>query len=166
MGTEDILLHHTKAHLKPPGTGAPFPMHQDYGYFPFKNDSMVAAFVHLDDSDPNNGGLAVYPGSHKHGPLEDKGEQFSIRLSLLIVYLLDAKHLNLLIVVVVPSTTLFIFIIVVTASTAVFAEFVLANAHIKGPPRLIRVFTKLGVKSILLALTLARLENINAAVAT
>ena len=25
-----------KAHLKPPGTGAPFPMHQDYGYFPFK----------------------------------------------------------------------------------------------------------------------------------
>ena len=76
MGTEDILLHHTKAHLKPPGTGAPFPMHQDHGYFPFKNDSMVAAFIHLDDSDPSNGGLAVYPGSHKNGPLEDKGKQF------------------------------------------------------------------------------------------
>ena len=71
------LWNSPKAHLKPPGTGAPFPMHQDYGYFPFKNDSMVAAFIHLDDSDPDNGGLAVYPGSHKIGPLEDKGKQIN-----------------------------------------------------------------------------------------
>lgn len=28
MGTQNILLHHTKAHLKPPGNGSPFPMHQ------------------------------------------------------------------------------------------------------------------------------------------
>lgn len=28
MGTPNILLHHTKAHSKPPGTGSPFPMHQ------------------------------------------------------------------------------------------------------------------------------------------
>lgn len=28
MGTKDILLHHTKAHIKPPGKGSPFPMHQ------------------------------------------------------------------------------------------------------------------------------------------
>ena len=28
MDTPNILLHHTKAHLKPPGTGSPFPMHQ------------------------------------------------------------------------------------------------------------------------------------------
>ncbi len=75
MDTPNILLHHTKAHLKPRSTGAPFPMHQDYGYFPFRNDSMVAAFIHMDDSDPENGGLAVFPGSHKMGPLEDKGEE-------------------------------------------------------------------------------------------
>lgn len=28
IGSKDILLHHTKAHVKPPGKGSPFPMHQ------------------------------------------------------------------------------------------------------------------------------------------
>ena len=36
METENIILHHTKAHLKPPEKGAPFPMHQDYHYFPYE----------------------------------------------------------------------------------------------------------------------------------
>ncbi|XP_012523356.1 probable alpha-ketoglutarate-dependent hypophosphite dioxygenase [Monomorium pharaonis] len=85
MDTTDILLHHTKAHVKPPEKGAPYLMHQDYHYFPFKKHSMMAVFLHLDDTTPENGGLAVYPGSHKLGPLEDhapkeaadgKGEQF------------------------------------------------------------------------------------------
>nr|CAD7259573.1 unnamed protein product [Timema shepardi] len=164
MDTPNILLHHTKAHLKPPEKGAPYLMHQgvavgiladlaslgdicwhtgwgssvnncwnteslgvskgslleywltqglqditfglptnwltggltirilmgwrlqvkfyqDYHYFPFKKHSMVAVFIHMDDTTPENGGLAVYPGSHKLGPLEekkyiDKGEAF------------------------------------------------------------------------------------------
>ncbi|XP_037074141.1 probable alpha-ketoglutarate-dependent hypophosphite dioxygenase [Pollicipes pollicipes] len=71
MGTQNILLHHTKAHVKPPGRGSPYPMHQDYHYFPFRHDSMVAVFIHLDDSDVENGCLAVYPGSHKLGPQKD-----------------------------------------------------------------------------------------------
>ncbi|RXG71934.1 putative phytanoyl-CoA dioxygenase [Armadillidium vulgare] len=71
MGNPNILLHHTKAHLKPPGTGSPFPMHQDYHYFPFKNDSMIAVFISLDKSDSENGGLCVYPGSHLLGPQKD-----------------------------------------------------------------------------------------------
>lgn len=74
MKTPNILLHHTKAHTKPPGKGSPFPMHQDYQYFPYKNDSMVAVFYNLDDSSPANGGLCVYPGSHKLGPLKDHSE--------------------------------------------------------------------------------------------
>ncbi|XP_068619248.1 probable phytanoyl-CoA dioxygenase [Battus philenor] len=73
MGTKNIMLHHTKAHYKPPEKGASYPMHQDYPYFPYKNDSMVAAFIHLDDSTPENGGLLVYPGSHLLGPLDDVG---------------------------------------------------------------------------------------------
>lgn len=36
---------------------------QDYHYFPYKNDSMVAVFIHLDDTDSDNGGLAIYPGT-------------------------------------------------------------------------------------------------------
>ncbi|KAK7080252.1 hypothetical protein SK128_003718 [Halocaridina rubra] len=71
METQNILLHHTKAHTKPPGTGSPFPMHQDYHYFPFEKDSMIAVFISLDAADPSNGGLCVYPGSHKLGPQED-----------------------------------------------------------------------------------------------
>ena len=65
METENIILHHTKAHLKPPEKGAPFPMHQDYHYFPYEKDSMLAIFVHLDDTTPENGGLAIYPGQHQ-----------------------------------------------------------------------------------------------------
>ncbi|XP_076057463.1 phytanoyl-CoA dioxygenase, peroxisomal-like [Oratosquilla oratoria] len=75
MDTSNILLHHTKAHLKPPGTGSPFPMHQDYHYFPFEKDSMIAVFISLDASNTSNGGLCVYPGSHLLGPQEDKGTQ-------------------------------------------------------------------------------------------
>ena len=66
-----VVLHHTKAHLKPPKDGAPFPTHQDYHYFPYKKQSMLAVFIHLDDTDPENGGLGVFPGSHKQGPQTD-----------------------------------------------------------------------------------------------
>ena len=65
---KSVVLHHTKAHLKPAKDGAPFPTHQDYHYFPYKYHSMMAIFVHLDDTDPSNGGLGVFPGSHLHGP--------------------------------------------------------------------------------------------------
>ncbi|XP_077258153.1 putative alpha-ketoglutarate-dependent hypophosphite dioxygenase [Temnothorax americanus] len=75
MDTKDILLHHTKAHMKPPEKGAPYLMHQDYHYFPHKKHTMLAVFLHLDDTTPENGGLAVYPGSHKLGPLEDHGDR-------------------------------------------------------------------------------------------
>ncbi|XP_053617924.1 phytanoyl-CoA dioxygenase, peroxisomal-like [Plodia interpunctella] len=69
----DIMLHHTKAHFKPPEKGAEYPMHQDYHYFPYEKDSPVAAFINLDPADYSNGGLCVYPGSHKLGPQEDFG---------------------------------------------------------------------------------------------
>ncbi|XP_068207681.1 probable alpha-ketoglutarate-dependent hypophosphite dioxygenase [Palaemon carinicauda] len=71
LGTCNIILHHTKAHKKPPSTGSPFPMHQDYHYFPHEKDSMVAVFISLDEASPENGGLCVYPGSHKLGPQKD-----------------------------------------------------------------------------------------------
>lgn len=50
-----------------------FVFNQDYHYFPFEKDSLVAAFLHLDPANPENGGLFVYPGSHKLGPQEDVG---------------------------------------------------------------------------------------------
>ena len=36
-----------------------------------KKDSLIAAILAVDDCTPANGGLCVYPGSHKLGPLED-----------------------------------------------------------------------------------------------
>ena len=49
----------------PPGS-APDPLpskyivlhqpYQDYHYFPYKNHSMLAVFIHLDDTEPENGG--------------------------------------------------------------------------------------------------------------
>src|SRR5262249_34704295 len=66
----NVQLHHTKLHNKPPSVGSPFPMHQDYPFFPHGGDSMMAAIVHVDDATVENGCLCVVPGSHKLGPLE------------------------------------------------------------------------------------------------
>jgi phytanoyl-CoA hydroxylase len=66
----DIVLHHSKLFLKPPRAGAPFPVHQDWLYFPTKKDSMVAATIFLTNADESMGGIRVYPGSHKLGRME------------------------------------------------------------------------------------------------
>src|SRR5207248_2684702 len=61
----NVQLHHTKMLVKPPEKGAPFPMHQDYPYFPHERHTVVAASVHLDDTNEDNGCLRVVPGTHK-----------------------------------------------------------------------------------------------------
>lgn len=65
----NIQLHHTKLHSKPPAHGSPFPLHQDYPYFPHTNNEILAALIHIDDATVENGCLCVVPGSHKLGPL-------------------------------------------------------------------------------------------------
>jgi phytanoyl-CoA hydroxylase len=73
----NIQLHHTKLIVKPPERGAPFPMHQDYPYFPHEKHTMLAASIHLDDANEENGCLRVLPGSHKSGALQlDKSGEF------------------------------------------------------------------------------------------
>lgn len=71
---ENIQLHHTKLFIKPPEKGAPFPMHQDYPYFPHEKHTMLAAIVHFDDAPIEKGCVCVVPGSHKLGPLEHNPE--------------------------------------------------------------------------------------------
>ena len=65
VGSENLQLHHTLMHAKPPKIGAAFPLHQDYDYFPHKLDTMVAATLYLDDSEADNGCLHIIPGSHE-----------------------------------------------------------------------------------------------------
>ncbi len=66
LGT-DIILHHSKLFCKPPEKGAPFPMHQDWQYFPSLKDSMIAAIIYVSDASDEMGCVRVYPGSHKLG---------------------------------------------------------------------------------------------------
>jgi ectoine hydroxylase-related dioxygenase (phytanoyl-CoA dioxygenase family) len=69
----NVQLHHTKMFIKPPEKGSPFPMHQDYPYFPHAKNSMIAAVIHFDDAPLEKGCLRVYPGTHKLGRIEDHG---------------------------------------------------------------------------------------------
>jgi ectoine hydroxylase-related dioxygenase (phytanoyl-CoA dioxygenase family) len=66
----NIQLHHTKMFIKPPERGSPFPMHQDYHYFPHARHTMLAAVLHFDDAPLEKGCIRVMPGSNKLGPLE------------------------------------------------------------------------------------------------
>jgi ectoine hydroxylase-related dioxygenase (phytanoyl-CoA dioxygenase family) len=74
----NVQLHHTKMLVKPPEKGAPFPMHQDYPYFPHARHTVTAASVHLDDTTEENGCLHVIPGSHLGGPIAEVGESHSL----------------------------------------------------------------------------------------
>jgi phytanoyl-CoA hydroxylase len=78
----NVQLHHTKMLVKPPERGAPFPMHQDYPYFPHERHTVLAASVHLDDTTLENGCLRVVPGSHEDGPLEAAGESHTLSVPL------------------------------------------------------------------------------------
>lgn len=69
----NVQLHHNKMFIKPPEKGSPFPMHQDYPYFPHRDHSMIAVILHFDDAPEEKGCLRVYPGTHKLGPLPAEG---------------------------------------------------------------------------------------------
>ncbi len=86
----DIILHHSKLFLKPPREGAPFPMHQDWWYFPTQKDTMIAAIIFLTDADEETGGLRVYPGSHRLGRQENSSGLEPSKL--LEQYPLDSAH--------------------------------------------------------------------------
>ena len=74
----NVQLHHTKMFIKPPEKGAPFPMHQDFPYFPHDRNSMIAAIVHLDDAPLAKGCLRVVPKSHKLGPIKTSRPDYSL----------------------------------------------------------------------------------------
>jgi phytanoyl-CoA hydroxylase len=74
----NVQLHHNKMFIKPPERGSPFPMHQDYGYFPHRGNSMTAAILHLDAAPDIKGCVRVYPASHKLGPLPAIGQDHHV----------------------------------------------------------------------------------------
>ncbi len=69
LDSDAVELHHTTMHVKPPETGMPFPMHQDYPFYPHKDGRYVDVIVHLDDTFHENGELRFIEGSHERGAL-------------------------------------------------------------------------------------------------
>jgi hypothetical protein len=65
-----VELHHSTLHVKPPETGHPFPMHQDWAFYKHEDDRYVDVLVHLDDTRHENGEIRFVDGSHKLGILE------------------------------------------------------------------------------------------------
>jgi ectoine hydroxylase-related dioxygenase (phytanoyl-CoA dioxygenase family) len=74
IDSQNVQLHHNKMFIKPPAKGSPFPMHQDYPFFPHARHSMIAAVFHFDDAPVEKGCIQVVPGSHKLGPIEHQAE--------------------------------------------------------------------------------------------
>lgn len=66
----DLRLHTSKLNMKKAGYGAAVEWHQDYAFYPHTNDDILAVGVLIDDMEPENGPLMVFPGSHR-GPVYD-----------------------------------------------------------------------------------------------
>ncbi|MEW6753659.1 MAG: phytanoyl-CoA dioxygenase family protein [Candidatus Latescibacterota bacterium] len=65
----DVELHHSTLHIKPPETGHPFPMHQDWAFYQHEDGRYVDVLVHLDDTCHENGEIRFLAGSHRQGAL-------------------------------------------------------------------------------------------------
>ena len=70
----EVEFHHMTLHAKGPEFGTPFPLHQDYPFYPHSDGRYVLALVHIDDADEDNGCIKFLPGSHKNGPLPHRSE--------------------------------------------------------------------------------------------
>jgi ectoine hydroxylase-related dioxygenase (phytanoyl-CoA dioxygenase family) len=64
----DVKLHHTKINSKQSGGETAVEWHQDFGFTPHSNDSVVTALLMIDEVTEQNGPLEVSPGSHT-GPI-------------------------------------------------------------------------------------------------
>ena len=65
-----IQLQNSKLNLKSAGYGAAVEWHQDWAYYPYTNDDVLAVGVLLDEFAEDNGAMMVIPRSHK-GPIHD-----------------------------------------------------------------------------------------------
>jgi ectoine hydroxylase-related dioxygenase (phytanoyl-CoA dioxygenase family) len=93
----DVKFHHSKLNLKGEQIGAPVEWHQDAAFYPHSNDDVLAVGLLLDDATPENGCLAVLPGSHR-GPVYDhyEADQFTGSINHVDLAALDLTRAVLL----------------------------------------------------------------------
>jgi hypothetical protein len=70
----DARLYWEQSVAKPPEAGTVLPWHQDNGYTPLIPEQYLTCWLALDDSDVDNGGLWVIPGSHHQGTVEHRDD--------------------------------------------------------------------------------------------
>lgn len=90
---EDVILHHSKLFQKPASNGSPFPMHQDWSYFPTVKDTMIAGVIHVSDATDEMGCFRVYEGSHQLGRQQDTSGQEHTASSILSNYPIEKAQI-------------------------------------------------------------------------
>ena len=63
----NLRLQTTKLNMKSAGYGAAVEWHQDWAFYPYTNDDVLAVGLIIDDMGPENGPLMVLPGTHRKG---------------------------------------------------------------------------------------------------
>lgn len=63
-----VRLQTTKLNMKSAGYGAAVEWHQDWAFYPYTNDDVLAVGLIIDDMGEENGPLMVFPGTHR-GPV-------------------------------------------------------------------------------------------------
>jgi phytanoyl-CoA hydroxylase len=66
----DLRLLGSKLNMKSAAYGSPVEWHQDWAFYPYTNEDLLAIGIMLDDVTLSNGPLQVIPGSHR-GPIYD-----------------------------------------------------------------------------------------------
>jgi phytanoyl-CoA hydroxylase len=89
LSSPDVILHHSKLFQKPAEKGAPFPMHQDWSYFPTIKDTMMAGIIHISNATDEMGCIRVYPGSHRLGRQAESNGQTATEDNFLKDYPID-----------------------------------------------------------------------------
>ena len=62
-----VRIVQTMALAKPPQGGRGIALHQDSHYLPNEPNTLMACWLALSDTSPENGGLCIVPGSHHAG---------------------------------------------------------------------------------------------------
>jgi len=74
IGGQPMVVQTMYMEKKPAGPsdvgGQGVALHQDYHYLPCEPNTLIACWIAMSDTDAENGGLCVVPGSHKDGLYE------------------------------------------------------------------------------------------------
>jgi len=69
-----VRFDHSKLNFKHPDAEAQIAWHQDWAFYPYTNDDLLAVGVLIEDCKQDSGPLRVIPGSHR-GPVYDHHHQ-------------------------------------------------------------------------------------------